>query len=124
MILYWVLAAAMALGLLQIDPELMYSDYENPLVVAWNWSFFPIDIAFATIGLVARFGRVSADLGHTLEIIAATLMICAGLMAISYWSITGDFSPLWWAVNLWLVGLGAANLTCIRPAANLSHPNT
>lgn len=110
MILYWILAAALVMNLIYIDPELMYSDYQNPLVVAWNWSFFPIDIAFALIGLFAKFGKLGTRLRTKLEITAASLMTCAGLMAISFWLITGDFNVSWWAVNLWLMGLGVANL--------------
>lgn len=69
---------------------------------------FPIDIAFASLGFATRFGRVSQVV--KLETIAATLMHCGGLMAISFWAITGDCSPIWWAMNLWLIGLGVANL--------------
>ena len=93
----------------------MYSDYENPLVIAWNWSFFPIDIAFALIGLSARFARVSGALKFKLEIIAAVLMLCAGLMAISFWIVTADFEPMWWGMNIWLVLLGALNLVRAKP---------
>jgi hypothetical protein len=114
MLLYWLLAGALALNLLSIDPSLMYSDYQNPLVVAWNWSFFPIDLAFALIGLSARFGRFSMDLKFKLETTAAALMICAGLMAVSFWILTGDFSISWWAVNIWLIVLGLTNLSCSR----------
>ncbi len=71
MLIYWALAIALTLELVSIDPALMYSDYENPLVIAWNWSFFPIDIAFALIGLSARFARVSGALKFKLEIIVA-----------------------------------------------------
>ncbi len=117
MVLYWVLAAALVLNLISIDPSLMYSDYENPLVVAWNWSFFPIDIAFASIGLFAKYGNVKSSRKFKFEITAATLMVCAGVMAISYWVITGDFNLSWWAVNIWLICLGLVNLR----AANLGY---
>lgn len=110
MLLYWGLAGALALNMLSIDPALMYSDYQNPLVVAWNWSFFPVDIAFAVIGLTARNGSLSATLRFKLDATASVLMVCAGLMAVSFWTITGDFSPTWWAMNLWLMGLGLLNL--------------
>ena len=92
----------------------MYSDYKNPLVVAWNWSFFPIDIAFASIGLFAKYGNAAGTLKFKLEILAATLMFCAGLMAISYWVITGDFNPSWWAVNIGLIFLGLLNLYTVK----------
>ncbi len=110
MLLYWVFASALAFDLIKIDPALMYSDYENPLVVAWNWSFFPLDVAFAGLGLSARFLNLSASSSEKLEAIAATLMLCAGLMAISFWVFTGDFNFTWWAVNIWLLGLGLTNL--------------
>lgn len=110
MLAYWVLAGALVLGLVSIDPALMYSDYENPLVVAWNWSFFPIDVAFAVIGLSARFGTFAPQNKFKLEVAAAVLMICAGLMAISFWTITGDFNQAWWGMNLWLIILGFLNL--------------
>lgn len=115
MLLYWLLAGALVLGLVSIDPSLMYSDYQNPLVVAWNWSFFPIDVAFAILGLVARFGGAQGHLRFKLEVTAAVLMSCAGLMAISYWTITGDFDLIWWSMNIWLIILGAANLICVHP---------
>ena len=105
MLAYWVLAAVLVIGLIHIPPEYMYSDYENPLVVAWNWSFFPIDIVFVICGLWARFGGLRPPLPRHLSLIGATLMFCAGTMAISFWSITGEFEPLWWGMNLWLVVL-------------------
>jgi hypothetical protein len=43
-------------------------------------------------------------------------MLCAGLMAISYWTITGEFSLTWWAVNIWLIIVGMANLILSKPA--------
>jgi len=110
MVTYWVFAAALSTKFISIDPALMYSDFENPMVVAWNWSFFPIDIAFALTGLIATFGRISNELRFKLKITSSTLMICAGLMAVSFWVLTRDFVPTWWAMNIWLVFLGLANL--------------
>ncbi len=110
MISYWAVAASLALNVVSIDPALMYPDHENPVIVAWNWSFFPIDLAFAILGLSATYGRVTANLKLKLRMIAATLMMCAGLMAVSFWAIVGDFSPIWWLMNIWLIVLGAVNL--------------
>lgn len=108
MLAYWALAALMAAGALPVPPEYMYSDHLNPLVVAWNWSFLPIDIAFALCGLSARFGNLRN--AAMLEIIGLTLMLCAGLMAISFWAFLGAFDPMWWGVNLWLMGLACVGL--------------
>ena len=38
-----------------------------------------------------------------LAIVSLSLTFCAGLMAISFWAIRGDFDPTWWAVNLALM---------------------
>ncbi len=110
MLAYWILAGAMAGGILSLPPEWMYSDYQNPLVVAWNWSFFPIDVLFAVTGLAARFLPMAADRAHSLSLVSLTLMVCAGLMAVSFWAIRGEYDPFWWGVNLWLVALGGAGL--------------
>jgi hypothetical protein len=31
----------------------LYAEADNPRVVAWNWSFFPLDIAFSLTGILA-----------------------------------------------------------------------
>ena len=110
MLAYWVVAGLLVLDVISIDPALMYSDYQNPLVVAWNWSFFPIDVAFAVCGLTAMFAPIDQFLRFKLEVVASVLMLCVGIMAISYWVITRDFDIAWWCMNLWLVLLGAFNI--------------
>ncbi|MCZ6853141.1 MAG: DUF5360 family protein, partial [Gammaproteobacteria bacterium] len=50
-LLYWSIATLAELGLLQVPPELMYADYRDQRVVAWNWSFFPLDLVFSITGL-------------------------------------------------------------------------
>ena len=107
MILYWIFAALVALEIFKISPEYMYSDYTNPIVVAWNWSFFPIDIIFATTGLFARFGNITESRQTLLSMFSLSLMFCAGLMAISFWVVQGSFEPFWWLINLWLVLLAS-----------------
>lgn len=107
MLLYWASALLLVLNVIYIPPEYMYSDYTNPLVVSWNWSFFPIDVIFASIGLYARFAKLSTSRANFLSIISLSLMFCAGLMAIAYWAIQLNFDPFWWGMNLWLMGLPA-----------------
>ena len=53
MLSYWGIAALMALGLVSIPPEWLFKNYEDPRVVAWNWSLLPIDLAFSLSGLWA-----------------------------------------------------------------------
>ncbi len=47
-LLYWFMSA---FGLL---PEAsLYKDSANPILVAWNWSFAPVDLAASVTGIVA-----------------------------------------------------------------------
>jgi len=53
-ILYWVIT------ILKIIPsEYLYSDYNNPMMVDWNWSFLPLDMCISFTGLksVFKFNR-------------------------------------------------------------------
>lgn len=103
MILYWIFASLVALDIVLVAPEIMYSDYENPTVVAWNWSFFALDIAFAIAGLYSRYGRVTGRRQVILSTFSLALMFCAGLMAISFWVVVGSFDLFWWGMNIWLM---------------------
>ena len=103
MLCYWVFATLVVLGAVYVPPEYMYSDYQNPAVVAWNWSFLPIDVMFALLGLIARFGNLTPSRRNTLSTASLALMFCAGLMAVSFWVIRWEFDPFWWGINLWLI---------------------
>lgn len=107
MILYWVFASLVALGVIYVSPEYMYSDYENPTVVAWNWSFLPLDVTFAVGGLYSRYGKLTSARQAILSTFSLSLMFCAGLMAISFWIVASSFDPFWWGINLWLVLLSS-----------------
>jgi len=107
MTIYWVFAVIVIVGLINVPPEYMYSDYNNPIIVSWNWSFFPVDILFATLGLFSRFGKSSLHHKQMLSTVSLSLMFCAGLMAISFWIIQGEYNPFWWGINLWLVALSS-----------------
>ena len=102
-LLYWSLAALSQLGVIHIPAEWMYANYENSHVVAWNWSFLPMDLAFSYFGLRA----VSASRGgrpwRSQAIVSLTLTMAAGGMAVSYWMILGEFDPMWFGPNLALV---------------------
>lgn len=111
MILYWVFASLVALDVLMVAPEYMYWDYANPSMVAWNWSFLPIDALFAVAGLYGRFGKTSVLGRIILSTFSLSLMFCAGVMAISFWLVVGSFDPFWWSMNLWLVALASWVLT-------------
>ncbi len=97
-LLYW---SAAALGL--FPPEWLYKDYDNPIMVAWNWSFAPVDLAASVLGLyslaLAKSGKPS---WRASALVSASLTFCAGLMAISFWALQKDFNLAWWLPNLYL----------------------
>jgi hypothetical protein len=96
---YWT---AIALDL--VPPELAYSDYRAPIVVAWNWSFLPLDLLVSATGMLGLWGlRGRPALGHVVVLISLALTHASGLFALSYWVIRGEFSPQWWAPNLLLL---------------------
>jgi hypothetical protein len=103
MLAYWLLATALVLKLVHIPPAYMYSDYLNPLIAAWNWSFAPVDVLFALCGLAASYAPLSPARRQMLLLTSLALMFCAGLMAVSFWAIRGEFDAFWWGMNLWLM---------------------
>ncbi len=98
-ILYW------AITLLGIIPsENLFQDYANPLLVAWNWSFLPLDLLISATGIasLALYARQRA-LWAPLALISLTFTFVSGLQAIAFWTIRGDFDLAWWAPNLFLM---------------------
>ncbi|MBD8497169.1 DUF5360 family protein [Paenibacillus arenosi] len=98
-ILYWT---STAFGL--IPPEYAYNDYTNPILVAWNWSFAPIDIVISVTGFISIYLWRTKRLQWSIwALISLVLTSASGLMAISYWAIRGEFDLLWWLPNLFLL---------------------
>jgi hypothetical protein len=85
-------------------PEYLFQDYYNPISVAWNWSFFPLDMCISATGLLSLWLYSRENPAWTrLSLISLVLTFCSGLMAISFWAIRLDFDILWWAPNLFLL---------------------
>jgi len=104
MLAYWSVTALMALSIISIPGEWLFKDYHDPRVVAWNWSFMPLDVLFAITGLWAlRLEQAGDPRWRAWTIVSLSLTVCAGLMAISYWVIVRDFDPAWWIPNLFLM---------------------
>ena len=104
MLLYWGITIAMAIKLVDIPGEWLFKDYHDPRVMAWNWSFFPLDIFLSITGLMAlRLENTGHPNWNSMAAVSLTLTHCAGLMAIAYWAIMGDFDPSWWIPNLFLM---------------------
>lgn len=101
---YWAVAALSVAGLLHIPPQYMYVGYGEARVTAWNWSFLPLDLAFSVVGLLAvRAARRGDPLWRPLALISLILTQVAGLMAVGYWALMGEFDPSWFLPNLALV---------------------
>tara|TARA_R110000868_G_scaffold70819_7_gene208031 strand:+ start:32757 stop:33146 length:390 start_codon:yes stop_codon:yes gene_type:complete len=101
---YWALSALNLIGIIHIPPDAMYSDYTQPRVVAWNWSFLPVDIVFSCLGLSAvAASRRGYAIWRPLALLSLAFTIAAGGMAISYWIILSEYNLSWFLPNLALV---------------------
>ena len=102
-IFYWLITA------FALIPEaLLFKDYHNSLLMAWNWSFLPLDILVSATGLSGMHLSRSADpvfagKGRDLMLLSLSFTLCSGLMALAFWTIRSDFDPLWWAFNGFLL---------------------
>jgi hypothetical protein len=101
---YWFFSVLHIAGLFELPASMMYDDFEQARVFAWNWSFFPIDVLFSITGLLAvRMSSQGDPCWRPMAIISLTLTFVAGFMAIGYWTILGEFDPAWYLPNLALV---------------------
>jgi hypothetical protein len=98
-IAYWLIT------LLHLIPgEYLFQDYNNPILVAWNWSFLPLDLFISATGLSSLYlWRKQNPAWAPLALISLVLTSCSGLQAIAFWIIRRDFDPLWWGPNLILL---------------------
>ena len=120
---YWGVSIAAALGLMTLPPELMYADYDEPRVAAWNWSFLLPDLAFSATGIASvAAARRGSPVWRPLAILSLGFTATAGGMAVLYWSLLGEFDPDWYLPNLalllWpLIFLPGLISAASRPAA-------
>lgn len=89
---YWILTI---IGFISVG--------KDPLLLAWNWSFVPLDALAITVGLVWSALPKQHRWSAPLLIIALVLTHAAGLMAISFFALWGTWNLSWWLVNLWLM---------------------
>lgn len=97
-VLYWLVT-----GLRLLPAEWMFKDYDNPILHAWNWSFLPLDMAVSATGLTTLRLARSRRRWERWATVSLVLTSCAGLQAVAFWTIRGDFDPLWWIPNLFLL---------------------
>ncbi len=97
-IAYWAITLA---GV--IPDEYLFKDYDNPILSAWNWSFMPLDLAISATGLGALRRARRGQSWRSLALVSLVLTSCSGLMAVSFWTLHGDFDPARWLPNLFLL---------------------
>jgi hypothetical protein len=98
-LVYWLITA---LG--RVPAEWAFNGYHDPVLVAWNWSFLPLDLLISATGLtalwVARSGRLD---WRGLAIASLALTSASGLNAIAFWALRGEVDWQWWLPNLYLL---------------------
>jgi hypothetical protein len=98
-IIYWLITL---LGL--IPAEYLFKDYHDPLLVAWNWSFLPLDLLVSASGLGSLLlERQGNPRWRELALVSLVLTVCSGLQAVAFWALRADFDPVWWVPNLYLL---------------------
>lgn len=98
-IVYWAVSLASILGLPIFPAEYLFKDYDLPIMMVWNWSFFPLDMVLSVCGLWGLKRYRSGSSWRPLIAFSLALTFCAGFMALSFWAISGDFSLSWWLAN-------------------------
>ena len=98
-ILYWTVT------LLHLIPETyLFKDYEDPILVAWNWSFLPLDLFVSATGLGSLVLLRQGDPAwRSFALISLVLTFCSGLQALAFWTLRADFDPVWWLPNGFLL---------------------
>lgn len=103
-LIYWSASALHLAGVLPIPADWLYANADDARVVAWNWSFLPLDLAFSFTGLAAiRYARQGHTLWRPLALISLVLTMVAGGMAVGYWTLLKEFDPFWYLSNLALL---------------------
>ncbi|WP_218004393.1 DUF5360 family protein [Microtetraspora niveoalba] len=95
LLVYWAVVFA---GL--IPPELAYKDYDDPILSDWNVSFVALDVAASVTGLATLCCTAA---WRPLMTVSLTLTSTAGLQAVAFWALRGDFTLAWWLPNLFLL---------------------
>ena len=98
-ILYWLITA-----LSLIPAEYLFNDYQNEMLVNWNWSFLPLDLFVSASGLYSLYLFRRKDERWSLyALVSLVLTSASGLQAISYWVLAEDYNLSWWIPNLFLL---------------------
>ena len=98
-VLYWLVT-----GLHLIPSSWAFRGYDQPVLVAWNWSFLPLDLCISATGLAALLlHRRNRSNWLPWALVSLVLTFCSGLQALSYWAFAADFALAWWVPNAFLL---------------------
>jgi hypothetical protein len=107
---YWV---ATATGVLSVSGGSIMTD--------WNWSFVGLDVVAIGTGLLSvAFSRAGISSARALMVISLALTGAAGLMALNFWMLRGDYDLAWWLPNLWLFLFPVVALALLAKGGHLS----
>lgn len=98
--LYWVVSAALLAGLVDVPEAYLFSGYHDRHLMAWNWSFLPLDLAATAFGAWAILASRQKREWRTLAAVSLALWSTAGGTAIAYWTLMAEFDPSWFLPNL------------------------
>lgn len=88
----------------QLPTSYLYKDYDNPILMAWNLSFFPLDLLISFTGLMSLYLYSKKQAAwRNVALISLILTFCSGLQAIAFWVFRDDFDWMWWLPNLYLL---------------------
>ncbi|MFP3390395.1 YvaD family protein [Brevibacillus sp. SIMBA_040] len=98
-VVYWLIT------FLEVLPkQYMYQDYTDTNLVAWNLSFFPLDIFISLTGFASLYAyHKGKGSWQQLALLSLVLTFCSGLQAIAFWAFKADFDWSWWIPNLYLL---------------------
>ena len=97
-VVYWLIT------LTQLIPdEFLFKDYNNPILMHWNWSFLPLDLAISATGFLSLYLLKTNRAWKQVALISLVLTFSSGLQAISFWTLANDFDIWWWLPNLYLL---------------------
>ena len=98
-ILYWVLVAFE-----HIPRAWLFKNHDEPLLMDWSRSFLVLYALIAVTGLLTLYlaARRSGK-ALPMALLSLAFSFCAGLQALSFWTLRSDFSWMWWLPNLFLL---------------------
>jgi hypothetical protein len=98
-LVYWLVT-----GLELLPPAWLYPHHDEPVMVAWNWSFMPLDLVVSATGLSAVFlWRTRDPRWSRLALLSLAFTSASGLNAVAFWALRREFDVGWWLPNLVLL---------------------